>query len=144
MEQRLRVAGIPVDQIELDPARGLSAEAMLVAALRQDVDVLCVGEIRTAAEARLALEAAHTGRLVLAGLHAGSAAEARQRLIDLGAEEPLLNATLRGVLFQELVTRPCGCAEPAVCRRCRGAGRRRETSAELVLPAPRADLRGVA
>jgi type II secretory ATPase GspE/PulE/Tfp pilus assembly ATPase PilB-like protein len=143
VEQRLRVAGIPVDQIELDPARGLTAEAMLVAALRQDVDVLGVGEIRTAAEARLALEAAHTGRLVLAGLHAGSATEARQRLVELGADEALLGSTLRGVLFQQLVARPCGCAVPATCPKCRGAGRRRELVAELSAPAC-TGLRGVA
>ncbi|HEY3449352.1 MAG TPA: ATPase, T2SS/T4P/T4SS family [Myxococcales bacterium] len=143
VEQRLRVAGVAVDQIELEPARGLTAEAMLVAALRQDVDVLAVGEIRTAAEARLALEAAHTGRLVLAGIHAGSPAEARQRMLDLGVEEGRLVATLRGVLHQELVTGPCGCASPAACDKCRGLGRRRQLVAELALPAGKASLRGV-
>ena len=143
VEQRLRVAGVAVDQIELEPSRGLTAEAMLVAALRQDVDVLAVGEIRTPAEARLALEAAHTGRLVLAGLHAGSPAEARQRMLDLGAEEGRLMATLRGVLHQELVTAPCGCAQAASCDLCRGLGRRRHLVAEMALPAGKAALRGV-
>jgi len=80
VEQRLRVAGVPVAQVELSPERGLTGEAALVAALRQDLDVLAVGEIRTGPEAELAVRAAHTGRLVLAGVHAGSTTEARQRL----------------------------------------------------------------
>jgi general secretion pathway protein E len=144
VEQRLRVAGIPVDQIELAPERGLTAEAMLVAILRQDVDVLGVGEIRTPAEARLALEAAHTGRLVLAGLHAGSAEEARRRMRDLGVEEAVLDATLRAVLYQKLVGRPCACGLSADCARCRGLGTRRVLHAEIAVTAHDATVRGVA
>ena len=102
VEQRLRVAGIPVDQVELCPERGITGEAMLAAALRQDVDVLAVGEIRTPAEARLAVHAAHTGRLVLAGIHAGSPAEAVARLLDLGAEESRLRTSLGAVVQQSL------------------------------------------
>ena len=90
VEQRLRAAGIPVDQVELRPERGLDAAAALAGALRQDVDVLAVGEIRTGAEAGLALQAAHTGRLVLAGVHAASTGEARQRLLDLGVDPSVL------------------------------------------------------
>src|SRR5207302_2159646 len=63
VEQRLRAAGIAVDQVELEPSRGITGESTLCAALRQDVDVIAVGEIRSAAEARLAIQAAHTGRL---------------------------------------------------------------------------------
>ncbi len=130
VEQRLRVAGVPVDQVELAPERGLTGEAALVAALRQDVDVLAVGEIRTAAEAGLALRAAHTGRLVLAGLHAGSAMEARQRLLDLGLEKPLLDQTLVAVLHQRLETRAC--EDLAVdCQRCHGLGRTRVVAGTL-------------
>lgn len=134
VEQRLREAGIPVDQVELDPARGRSAEALLVAALRQDVDVLGVGEIRTAAEARLAIEAAHTGRLVLAGLHAGSAEEAIQRMTDLGVDSALLRTTLRGVIHQRLETVPCDCA--GACARCQGLGRSRRLTAVIMKAAP--------
>ncbi len=103
VEQRLRVAGIAVDQIELDPARGFDGEAALAAILRQDVDVVCLAEVRTPAEARLALHAAHTGRLVLAGVHAGTAEQARTRMLDLGAERSVLDTTLRAVLHQALV-----------------------------------------
>jgi type II secretory ATPase GspE/PulE/Tfp pilus assembly ATPase PilB-like protein len=144
VEQRLRVAGIPVDQIELSPERGLTAEAMLVAALRQDVDVLSVGEIRTASEAALAVKASHTGRLVLAGLHAGSVAEARQRLLDLCIEKALLDSTLRAVLYQELAGAPCGCEAAERCARCKGVGRVRRLSADLSLLCTLPGLRGVA
>jgi general secretion pathway protein E len=143
VEQRLRVAGVPVDQVELAPERGLTGEAALVAALRQDVDVLAVGEVRTAAEAQLALKAAHTGRLVLAGLHAGSTREARQRLLDLGVEARLLEDTLAGVLHQKLVTRPCEVHDETRCARCHGTGRRRVVEADL-WTAPRLAVREVA
>ena len=126
VEQRLRTAGIAVDQVELAPERGITGESMLAAALRQDIDVLAVGEIRTAAEARLALHAAHSGRLVLAGIHAGSANEAIRRLLDLGVEEPVLRATLAAIVHQSLETRPC-----VPCDTCRGRGRVRSLVATV-------------
>jgi len=133
VEQRLRAAGIPVDQIELDPERGRTAESMLAALLRQDVDVVAVGEVRTPAEAKLAVHAAHTGRLVWCGLHASTIDEARQRLLDLEVDPAVLGTTLRAVLVQRLVTVPCdgidatsaGAACDDRCPRCRGRGRRR-------------------
>ena len=131
VEQRLRLAGVPVDQVELCPERGLTAEAALVGALRQDVDVLALGEIRRPEEAALALEAAHTGRLVIVGLHAGSAAEASQRMRDLGADPTVLAETLRGVLHQHLQTKPCPDGDAAECPRCRGSGRVRIPIANL-------------
>jgi len=130
VEQRLRAAGIAVDQIELDPARGLTAEALLAATLRQDIDVLSVGELRTPQEAQLALQASHTGRLVLAGVHAGSAGEANQRMLDLGVEPALLRGALRGTLWQRLDTVPCGCARG--CPDCRGTTRRRRLEAQFL------------
>jgi len=132
VEQRLRLAGIPVDQVELCPARGLTAEAALVGALRQDVDVIAVGEIRDAPQASLALEAAHTGRLVLAGLHAGSPHEAVQRLLDLGAERGVLESSLLGVLHQRLETRPCSDCSGQGCSACAGLGRVRVPVASLL------------
>jgi type II secretory ATPase GspE/PulE/Tfp pilus assembly ATPase PilB-like protein len=131
VEQRLRLAGIPVDQVELCPARGLTAEAALVGALRQDVDVVALGEVRTAAEAALALEAAHTGRLVIIGLHAGSTAEASQRMRDLGADPAVLSQTLRGVLHQHLAAAPCPDGDAPDCPRCGGSGQIRTPIATL-------------
>ncbi len=136
VEQRLRVAGIPVDQVELAPERGLTGEAALVAALRQDIDVLCVGELRTPAEASLAVKAAHTGRLVLAGLHAGSAMEARQRLVDLGLDAAQVDATVTAVLHQRLVARPCADHQGSACSACRGVGRTRHVEAQWWTPVP--------
>lgn len=133
VEQRLRVAGVPVDQVELQPERGLTAEVALAGALRQDVDVIALAEVRTVAEARLALQAAHTGRLVLAGVHAGSPREARQRMLDLEADPAVLNATLRGVLHQRLEAVPCPGGEDPACPRCHGTGRVRRPTAELWL-----------
>ncbi|MEW5848173.1 MAG: ATPase, T2SS/T4P/T4SS family [Myxococcota bacterium] len=132
VEQRLKRAGIPVDQVELDPLRGVTGETTLVAALRQDVDVLCVGEIRTGAEAALAVQAAHTGRLVLAGVHAGSAEEARQRMLDLGTERHLLSRTLTAVLHQALSTETCPCEAAPACARCQGRGRLRRATGTLM------------
>lgn len=131
VEQRLRVAGVPVAQVELSPERGLTGEAALVAALRQDLDVLAVGEIRTGPEAELAVRAAHTGRLVLAGVHAGSAAEARQRMIELGVDRGVLGATLVGVLHQRLETAPCASCEGSTCKRCSGRGMQRVPAGTL-------------
>ena len=133
VEQRLRVAGIAVDQVELCPERGLTAEVALTGALRQDVDVVALGEVRTEAEARLALRAAHTGRLVLAGIHAGSPQEARRRMLDLGAEASVLEVTLRGVLHQGLQAEPCPDGDEPGCERCGGLGRVRRPAVNLWL-----------
>ena len=130
VEQRLRLAGIAVDQVELAPDKGLTAEAALAGALRQDLDVIGLAEIRTPAEAGLAVRAAHTGRLVIAGIHAGSTDEARQRMLDLDVEPAVLTTTLRGVLHQELQTRDCPDPTPS-CPACQGAGRLRRPSATL-------------
>ncbi len=130
VEQRLRLADIPVDQVELSPERGLTAEEALVGALRQDVDVIGLAEVRTDAEAALALKAAHTGRLVLAGLHCGSAEEAHQRMLDLGVDANVLSSTLRGVVHQRLESVECEDPAPS-CPSCRGTGRRRRPVVEL-------------
>lgn len=131
IEQRLRTAGIAVDQLEVDAVSGRSAEALLTAALSQNVDVLALGEIETAEQARLAVKAAHTGRLVLAGLHARSPKEARQRMVELGVDAAMLERTLRGVMQQTLKSTPCGCNQSGLCGSCRGVGRRRQIVAQL-------------
>jgi type II secretory ATPase GspE/PulE/Tfp pilus assembly ATPase PilB-like protein len=140
VEQRLRLAGIGVDQVELDPSRGRTGEALLSAALRQDVDVIAVGEVRTGPEAALALQAAHTGRLVLAGVHAGSCEDARQRMLDLGCDAGVLATSLRAVLHQELRIEGCPCNRNVLCPDCRGLGRRRRLLAQLSSAGPRGRL----
>ena len=103
------VAQVPVNvQAEMTFAVGLRA------LLRQDPDVLMVGEIRDPETARIAIQAAMTGHLVFSTVHTNDAASAVTRLVDLGVEPYMVAATLRGVLAQRLVRTYCqNCARPA-------------------------------
>jgi type II secretory ATPase GspE/PulE/Tfp pilus assembly ATPase PilB-like protein len=78
--------------------------------MRQDPEVIMVGEIRDRGTAETVFQAALTGQLVLSSFHAGSSAEAIGRLLDLDVEPYLLRSGLQGVLTQRLVRRLCGCA----------------------------------
>nr|WP_294916987.1 ATPase, T2SS/T4P/T4SS family [uncultured Neokomagataea sp.] len=102
-----------INQIQTRPAIGLNFSSLLRALLRQDPDVIMVGEIRDLETAQIAVQAALTGHLVLSTLHTNSAAAAVTRLRDMGLEDYLLTAVLRGVLAQRLVRRLCAsCCEP--------------------------------
>jgi general secretion pathway protein E len=101
-----------INQIQAHPQIGLTFASLLRSILRQDPDIIMVGEIRDAETAQIAVQAALTGHLVLSTLHTNSAAAAITRLRDMGVEEYLLTAVLRGVLAQRLVRRLC-----AACRR---------------------------
>jgi len=94
-------------QVPADPGRGLSFADGLRSILRQDPDVIMVGEIRDAETARLAVNAALTGHLVLSTLHTNDAAGAFPRLLDMGIEPYLIASTLNLVLAQRLVRRIC-------------------------------------
>ncbi|MCD6500861.1 type II/IV secretion system protein [bacterium] len=96
-----------INQTQVNPKIGLTFASGLRALLRQDPDILMVGEIRDAETASLAINAALTGHLVLSTLHTNSAAGAIPRLIDLGVEPFLLSSTLNLVLAQRLVRRLC-------------------------------------
>ena len=105
-----------VNQIQVKPGIGLSFATLLRSILRQDPDVIMVGEIRDLETAQIAVQAALTGHLVLSTVHTNSAAATISRLRDMGLEDYLLTAVLRGVLAQRLVRRLCpACAreEPA-------------------------------
>jgi general secretion pathway protein E len=105
-----------INQIQVKPQIGLSFATLLRSILRQDPDVIMVGEIRDLETAQIAVQAALTGHLVLSTLHTNSAAATITRLRDMGLEDYLLTAVLRGVLAQRLVRRLCQeCAhsEPA-------------------------------
>ena len=87
--------------------------ALLRSILRQDPDVIMVGEIRDLETAQIAVQAALTGHLVLSTLHTNSAAASISRLRDMGVEDYLLTAVLRGILAQRLVRRLCeACKRP--------------------------------
>jgi general secretion pathway protein E len=99
------IAGI--NQTQTRASIGLTFAAALRAFVRQDPDVIMVGEVRDAETAHIAIHAALTGHLVLTTLHTESAAAAIPRLLDLGVEAFLLRSTLRAVLAQRLVRQLC-------------------------------------
>ena len=107
-----------VNQSQVKPAIGLTFASALRAFVRQDPDVIMVGEIRDAETANIAIHAALTGHLVLTTLHTETAIAAAPRLLDLGVEAFLLKSTLRGVIGQRLVR--------ILCDRCKS---RKEISA---------------
>jgi general secretion pathway protein E len=101
-----------LNQIAANPKTGTSFAEALRHVLRQDPDVIMVGEVRDAETATQAIQAALTGHLVLTTLHTGDAVGAVARLCDLGVPPFLVSATLAGVVAQRLVRRVCSsCAE---------------------------------
>jgi general secretion pathway protein E len=100
-----------VNQSQVRPSIGLTFSNAMRAFVRQDPDVIMVGEVRDAETANIAIHAALTGHLVLTTLHTETAAAAVPRLLDLGVEGFLLKSTLRAVLAQRLVR--------ILCDRCR-------------------------
>lgn len=100
-----RISG--VTQVQTQGDIGLDFAAALRSILRQDPDVVMIGEIRDGETARIAVQAALTGHLVLSTLHTNSAAATVTRLIDMGLQSYLLAAVLNGVLAQRLVRRLC-------------------------------------
>lgn len=108
----LNIQGI--NQIQVDDQHGLSFADALRTVLRQDPDVIMVGEIRDTETAQLAAQAALTGHLVLSTLHTSSAAAAVTRLQNLGLPDYLIGATLRSVLAQRLIRCRCpNCGDQA-------------------------------
>src|SRR5215470_3240014 len=158
-----------ITQIQVKPQIGLNFAALLRSILRHDPDIVMIGEIRDLETAQIAVQAALTGHLVLSTVHTNSAAATVTRLRDMGVEDYLLSATLRGVLAQRLVRRLCpkcktpdtsGSAlverfelrrlapaldevtlyHPVGCADCRGTGYRgRRALAELLLPSAEID-----
>ena len=110
-------------QIQVKPQIGLTFAGLLRYVLRQNPNVIMVGEIRDEATAQIAMESALTGHLVLSTLHTNSASATITRLRDMGVEDYLLTAVLRGVLAQRLVRRLCmycrreAAAPPSLIRR---------------------------
>jgi general secretion pathway protein E len=102
------------NQMQINPAIGLGFADGVRALLRQDPDIIMIGEIRDLDTAEVAVQAALTGHLVLSTLHTNDAPGAVTRLLDLGVAPYLLRATLLGVLAQRLVRRLCPhCKRPA-------------------------------
>jgi general secretion pathway protein E len=107
-----QLAGI--NQIQVNPKIGLTFATALRSILRQDPDIIMVGEIRDLETAEMAIRASLTGHLVLSTVHTNSAAATITRLLDMGVADYLLASSLKGVLAQRLVRKLCSaCSAPA-------------------------------
>ncbi len=117
-----------INQVNVNDKAGLTFAASLKAFLRQDPDIIMVGEIRDLATAEMAVQAALTGHLVFSTLHTNDAPSAVTRLLELGIPSYLINATLLGVLAQRLVR--------TLCDQCKAPDTEttREALAEVVAP----------
>ncbi len=103
-----------VNQIHVHPQIGLTFASALRSILRQDPDIIMIGEMRDGETAQIAVQSALTGHLVLSTLHTNTAASAVVRMTDMGVERYLITSTVNGVLSQRLVRRLCEqCRRPA-------------------------------
>jgi len=106
-----QIAGI--NQIQVKPQIDLTFASALRAIVRQDPDIIMVGEMRDLETARIAVQSALTGHLVLSTLHTNDAAGGVTRLLDMGVEDYLITSTINGIVAQRLVRRLCShCREP--------------------------------
>jgi type IV pilus assembly protein PilB len=111
-----------VRQVHIRHEYGVSFAGGLRASLRQDPDVIMVGEIRDKETAQVAVHTALTGHLVFSTLHTNSALEVIPRLIDMGVDHYLLASTLKLIIGQRLVRKVCGECDFAGCGTCRFTG----------------------
>ncbi len=153
LEDPIEVVVPGVSQSQVNLAAGFDMAGGLRSLLRQDPEVMMVGEIRDRGTAETVFQASLTGHLVLTTFHAGSAAQAINRLSDMGIEPYLLRSGVRAILCQRLLRRLCSCAKssadeearlglpvgvvriPAGCAECAGTGYRgRFVLTEMLLP----------
>src|SRR4051812_18282518 len=113
MEDPIEVIVPGVAQSQINQAVGFDLEAGLRSMLRQDPEVIAVGEIRDLATAEVAFQASLTGHLVLCPFHAGSAAGVINRLAEMGIEPYVISSGIRAIICQRLVRRLCDCARRA-------------------------------
>ena len=140
LEDPIEVVVDGVDQSQLNPAAGFDMQTGLRSLVRQDPEVMMVGEIRDHTTAEIVFQASLTGHLVLTTFHAGSAATAISRLSDMGIEPYLLRSGILAIVCQRLLRRLCACRReaadpeaklglpvarafvPAGCQECAGTG----------------------
>ncbi len=96
-----------INQIQANPKIGLNFADALRSIVRQDPDIIMIGEMRDVETARIAIQSALTGHLVLSTLHTNDAASGITRLMDMGIEDYLITSTVNGILAQRLVRRLC-------------------------------------
>jgi general secretion pathway protein E len=149
------------NQIAVRPQVGITFGSIMRNILRQDPDIIMVGELRDLETAENAIQAALTGHLVLSTLHTNDAPSSIIRMMDLGVPSFLIQATLRGILSQRLVRKICNACKESIqlkatnlhalgletgmsgqlvlfhgkgCQRCRGTGYLGRTTIHEVLP----------
>ncbi len=113
LEDPIEAAIAGVAQAQVNSAAGFDLTTGLRSLLRQDPEVIAVGEIRDQLTAEVAFQASLTGHLVLTTFHAGSAPGAISRLIEMGIEPYLIRSGLIAVVSQRLIRKLCSCAQPA-------------------------------
>jgi len=111
-----------IGQTQVNPKIDLDFAKALRAILRQDPDIIMIGEIRDKETAQIAIQASLTGHLVLATLHTNDAISAVTRLTDMGVEPFLLSSSLLGVLAQRLVRKICTACQGSGCTDCGHTG----------------------
>jgi type IV pilus assembly protein PilB len=116
-----------LNQVQVNTKAGLTFASCLRSILRQDPNVIMIGEIRDKETAEIALKAAQTGHLVLSTLHTNDSAAAVTRLLDLGVPGFQIATSVTGIIAQRLIRRLCGChqviaASPEYVSRLKGAG----------------------
>jgi general secretion pathway protein E len=125
-----------INQIQVKPQIGLTFANALRSIVRQDPDVIMIGEIRDLETAQIAVQSALTGHMVLSTLHTNDAASTVNRLLDMGMDDYLLTSTVNGILAQRLVRTLCShCREtyPALPEVVRDMQLKRYTSADPVM-----------
>ena len=129
-------------QVQVHERAGLTFGAALRSIVRQDPDVILVGEIRDRETAEIAIQASLTGHLVLSTLHTNDAASAVTRLIDIGVAGYQIATAVKGVIAQRLVRRLCPECSARGCEACDGAGYRgRRAIAEILTTSPEFERR---
>jgi len=158
LEDPIEMALSGVSQSQVQPAAGFTLATGLRSLMRQDPEVILVGEIRDTETVETVFQAALTGHLVISTFHAGSAAGAISRLLDLGIEPYLITSGLRAVLHQRLLRRLCECSRATAdegdrlalpisharkalsCHQCRHTGYKGRLAVAEMLPAFSGDL----
>ncbi len=107
MEDPVEIPLAGLNQTQINPRAGLTFQSVLRALLRQDPDIIMVGEIRDGETAEIAIKAAQTGHLVLSTLHTNSTTETLVRLQQMGVARWMISSALSMVIAQRLVRRLC-------------------------------------
>ncbi len=134
IEYELATVGLAISQMQVNARKGITFATGLRHILRQDPDVIMVGEIRDAETARVAIQSSLTGHLVFSTLHTNDAPSAVTRLVDLGVEPYLVSASLSAVLAQRLVRTIHRSCKGLGCEECFGTGLRGRTGLFELMP----------